>query len=99
MDTKEFLMDVAFLLETWHGTLIKDSYPVYPAMVGFYMNTDKGEEYFLLGNNTETGDWVIDSETRNERIAEFTKTENASSREIAERVGEWLETLETRVIL
>jgi hypothetical protein len=92
---EQYLIELATLLEMNFRPLVRDVCPVYPAMVGFYMTTQNGETNFLLGCNTESGNFAIDSDER--RIFEFENSENLSPEDLAECFGEWLDTLNVRV--
>lgn len=88
--TENYLQEVCDLLATNYGHIVSNPLPYWPAMVGFHMATENGEEFFVLGCNTETGDWALDAMHREERIALFRNTENAFAEEIAEAFGEFL---------
>lgn len=94
--TYDYLAELANELTEKHAPVIREVMPVYPAMVGFVMTTKNGQEEFLLGCNTETGDWAVDR-SHIERIAQFANTENATSEEVAKLFGEWLNDLDVRV--
>lgn len=88
--TDNYLQELVDLLATNYGQIVGDPMPHYPAMVGFYLATPRDREFFVLGCNTETGDWALDGVDRNERLALFLNTENATPEEVAEAFGEFL---------
>lgn len=94
----QFFAELTQELETRFRPVVRDVCPVYPAMVGFVMTTQNGQEEFLLGCNTETGDWAIDRNLE-ERVAQFPNTENATIEEVVELFGDWLDTLKVEVTL
>ena len=88
--TEQYLTELIELLDKNFGQLLGDPMPHYPAMVGFYFATERDREFFVLGCNTETGDWALDGVDRNERIWLFPNTENATPSELIEEFREFL---------
>lgn len=88
--TENYLKEVCDLLATNYGHIVSDPMPHYPAMVGFHMATEYGEEFFVLGCNTDTGNWALEALDRGKEIVSFPNTENAFAEEIAEAFGEFL---------
>lgn len=88
--TENYLKELTDLLETNYGQIVGDPMPHYPAMVGFYLATPKDREYFLLGCNTDAGDWAVEAFDRGEQIHLFENSKNASPEEVAEMFGEML---------
>jgi hypothetical protein len=97
---EQYLIELATLLETNFRPVVKDVCPVYPAMVGFTMTTQKGDTEFLIGCNTDNGNFavdVLDVFGNDRRVTEFGFSGNLSPEDLAECFGEWLDTLNVRV--
>lgn len=94
---KQYLSECSSLMETNFRPVVRDANPVYPAMVEFTMTTQEGDQQFLLGCNTDSGNFAIDFEGK--RLVEFEYSANLSPEDLMEHFGAWLDSLKVVVIL
>lgn len=96
---EQYLQELTSLLD-YFRPVVRDACPTYPAMVSFNMTTQYGDTDFLIGCNTESGNFAVDmflESGEQTRVIEFLNSENISPEDLIEQFGDWLDTLNARV--
>lgn len=90
--TDTYLIGLAELMKKYEP-IVRNVQPLYPAMTIFTMTTEQGDEEFILGCNTDSGNWAIESMENPRELAEFSNSKSWSPIKVDKAFRKWLANL------